>query len=120
MRQGEATALVCNDADLAPTKTCSGCFIGNGERDHEQFWVAAPLVESRHFGHLGGGFSYTTTAGRLVPMFENEDSTVWTCFSERCYNGDPLAVIVRGTRGGQTGLLDQKQVSLEPYSGRSD
>jgi hypothetical protein len=45
-----------------------------------------------------GGFSYTTTAGKLAPMFVNEDSSVWAFFGEVCYNGDPFAVMIRETR----------------------
>jgi hypothetical protein len=65
-----------------------------------------------------GGFSYTTTAGKLAPMFVNEDSSVWTYFAERCYNGDPFATLVRETRKGVTKELTPDPASTAPYSGR--
>ena len=46
-----------------------------------------------------GGFSYTTTAGKLAPMFVNEDSRVFAFFAEVCYSGDPFEIVVRETRG---------------------
>ena len=49
-----------------------------------------------------GGYSYTTTAGKLAPMFVNEGSSLFALFTEVCYNGDPFAVIVRETHGGET------------------
>ena len=41
-----------------------------------------------------GGFSYTTTAGTLAPMFVTKDSSVWAFFGEVCFNGAPFAVRV--------------------------
>lgn len=49
-----------------------------------------------------GGFSYTTTAGKLAPMFVNDASSVWAFFGEVCFNGDPYAVMIRETRNGDT------------------
>jgi hypothetical protein len=49
-----------------------------------------------------GGFSYTTTAGKLAPMFVNNDSSVWTFFGEVCFNGDPYTLLIRETRDGVT------------------
>jgi hypothetical protein len=34
------------------------------------------------------GFSYTTTAGKLAPMFENTDSSIWAFFSEVCRDAE--------------------------------
>jgi hypothetical protein len=65
-----------------------------------------------------GGFSYTTTAGKLAPMFVNRDSSVWAFFGEICYNGDPFAVRVQETRGTETKSLGKEQGSTTPYSGR--
>jgi hypothetical protein len=65
-----------------------------------------------------GGFSYTTTAGKLAPMFVNRDSAVWAFFSEVCYNGDPFAVRVQETRGSETKNLGKEQGPTTPYSGR--
>jgi hypothetical protein len=64
-----------------------------------------------------GGFSYTTTAGKLAPMFVTDDSSVWAFFAEVCYTGDPFAVRVRETRDGQTRTLDREQAHTLPYSG---
>ena len=64
-----------------------------------------------------GGFSYTTTAGKLAPMFVNDDSSVWTFFGETCFNGDPYVTIVKETRSGETKTLGNKEASAVPYSG---
>ena len=66
-----------------------------------------------------GGFSYTTTAGKLAPMFVNEDSSVFAYFSEVCYNGDPFATLVRESRGAQTKMIKRGEGSSLPYVGRS-
>jgi hypothetical protein len=65
-----------------------------------------------------GGFSYTTTAGRLAPMFVNQDSSVFAFFSEVCYNGDPFAVIVRESRGGEVREVGRGKGNALPYVGR--
>ena len=64
-----------------------------------------------------GGFSYTTTAGKLAPMFVNDDSSVWAFFGETCFNGDPFATIIKETRGGITKTLGKDEASAVPYSG---
>jgi hypothetical protein len=64
-----------------------------------------------------GGFSYTTTAGALAPMFINESSSVWAFFGEVCYNGDPFLVLVRETRDGVTKELGRDTGKTLPYSG---
>lgn len=65
-----------------------------------------------------GGFSYTTTAGKLAPMFVNADSSVWTFFNEVCYNGDPFVVRVSETHGTETRTLGWDDGHTAPYSGR--
>lgn len=65
-----------------------------------------------------GGFSYTTTAGKLAPMFVNLDSSVWSFFSEVCYNGDPFAVRISETRGTETRNVGGNTGHTAPYSGR--
>jgi hypothetical protein len=65
-----------------------------------------------------GGFSYTTTAGKLAPMFVNEDSSVWAYFTERCFNGDPFTSLVRETRSGETRIIKPDPATTAPYSGR--
>ena len=64
-----------------------------------------------------GGFSYTTTAGKLAPMFVNDESSVWAFFGEVCYTGDPFATILRETRDGVTRTLGREEASTLPYAG---
>lgn len=64
-----------------------------------------------------GGFSYTTTAGKLAPMFVNDDSSVWAFFGEVCYNGDPYAVMIRETRGRDTKEVKRADAPFVSYSG---
>lgn len=64
-----------------------------------------------------GGFSYTTTAGKLAPMYVNSDSSVWAFFGEVCYNGDPFAVRVVETRGTETRSIGNNEGHTAPYSG---
>jgi hypothetical protein len=65
-----------------------------------------------------GGFSYTTTAGGLAPMFVNEDSRTWTFFGEVCYNHDPFTTLIRETRRGETREARRGSGGTAPYSGR--
>ena len=64
-----------------------------------------------------GGFSYTTTAGKLAPMFVNDDASVWAFFSEVCYSGDPFAVRIKETRGTETKIVGKDDGPTVPYSG---
>ncbi|MEO7319149.1 MAG: glycosyl hydrolase family 28-related protein [Chthoniobacteraceae bacterium] len=64
-----------------------------------------------------GGFSYTTTAGKLAPMFVNDDASVWAFFSEVCYSGDPFAVRIKETRGAETKIVGKNDGLTVPYSG---
>jgi hypothetical protein len=64
-----------------------------------------------------GGFSYTTTAGKLAPMFINDASRVWAFFAETCYTGDPFATIIEETRAGETRRISREQGSALPYAG---
>lgn len=66
-----------------------------------------------------GGFSYTTTAGKLAPMFVNDDSSVWAFFGEVCFNGDPFETVIRETRRGETRTLGKGRGEPLPYSGYS-
>jgi hypothetical protein len=63
-----------------------------------------------------GGFSYTTTAGKLAPMFVTENASLWAFFAEICYTGDPFAVLVRETRGTETRVLGREGRHTAPYS----
>jgi hypothetical protein len=66
-----------------------------------------------------GGLSYTTTAGKLAPMFVNDNSSVWAFFGEVCYNGDPFETIIKETRSGETKTLGKGDGQTLPYSGFS-
>jgi len=78
------------------------------------------LVHTRGGGRseIMGGFSYTTTAGGLAPMFVNESSSVWAWFGEVCFNGDPFTTLVRETREGETRTIRRGGGNCFPYSGR--
>ncbi len=64
-----------------------------------------------------GGFSYTTTAGKLAPMFVNDGASVWAFFAEVCYSGDPFAALIRETRHGQTRTVKKGEGLTVPYAG---
>ena len=66
-----------------------------------------------------GGFSYTTTAGKLAPMLVNDDSSVWSFFGETCFNGNPFTTIIKETRRGATISLGREHANALPYSGYS-
>ena len=71
---------------------------------------------------LDGGLSYTTTAGKLAPMFVNDDSAVSVTLGEVCYSGDPFTTILSETRSGRTKTLSRTDPAygqrLALYSGR--
>ncbi len=64
-----------------------------------------------------GGFSYTTTAGKLGPMFVNDNSFVWAFFGEVCYTGDPYAMMIRETRNGATKEIHRGNSPFSGYVG---
>ncbi len=64
-----------------------------------------------------GGFSYTTTAGKLAPMFVNEESSVFAFFAEVCFNDDPFQTLIRETRGAETRTVERGSGGTTPYSG---
>lgn len=61
--------------------------------------------------------SYTTTAGKLAPMFVNDQSSVYAFFTEVCYNGDPFATLIRETRGPVTRVIQRGSGNPLPYIG---
>lgn len=65
-----------------------------------------------------GGFSYTTTAGKLAPMFVTNNSSVYAFFNEVCFSGDPFARIIEETRGEVTKVILREDGGATPYSGR--
>ena len=77
------------------------------------------LVHTRGGGRteILGGFSYTTTAGKLAPMFLNDDASVWAFFAEVCYSGDPFAVLIRERRQGETRTVKKGDGLTVPYAG---
>jgi hypothetical protein len=79
------------------------------------------LLDTRGGGRseVLGGFSYTTTAGKLAPMFVNADSSVWAFFSEVCYNDDPFMTLVVERRGAETRTIGKGEGHTTPYSGRA-
>ena len=66
---------------------------------------------------LFGTFSYTTTAGKLAPMFVTEDASIFAYFSEVCYSGDPFATLIRETRDDVTKIVERGQGGIAPYVG---
>lgn len=78
------------------------------------------LLDTRANGRseILGGFSYTTTAGQLAPMFLTSNASVYTFFNEVCYNGDPFTRIVEETRGKETKILKREEAHSAPYSAR--
>jgi len=64
-----------------------------------------------------GGFSYTTTAGKLAPMFVNEASSVFAFFTEVCFNGDPFKTLIREMRGLESRTVERGAGITTPYSG---
>ncbi len=72
------------------------------------------LIDTQAGGRteLLGGLSYTTTAGKLAPMFVNNESSVSLTIGEVSYTGDPFAVLVKETRGGVTKTLNRGDAPL--------
>jgi hypothetical protein len=77
------------------------------------------LVQTRGGGRseILGGFSYTTTAGKLAPMFVTENSSIFTFFNEICFNGDPFSVRIKETRGKETKTVGKDDGHTLPYAG---
>jgi hypothetical protein len=97
--------------------------------DGGQLWVlgykterGGTLLETRGSGlsEILGGFSYTTTAGKLAPMFVTDNSSVFTFFNEVCYNGDPFATLIRETRNGSLKTVHRGEGTTAPYASRLD
>lgn len=79
------------------------------------------LLDTRASGRseVLGGFSYTTTAGKLAPMIVNDASSVFVFFAEVCYSGDPFATLIRETRGGETKIIRRGEGTTTPYAGQA-
>ena len=80
------------------------------------------LLDTRGRGRseILGGFSYTTTAGKLSPMFVNDNSSVFAFFAEVCYNGDPFATLISEKRGEQVKTVKKGEGATLPYIGVTD
>jgi hypothetical protein len=94
--------------------------------DGGQLWVlgykterGGTLLETRNRGRseILGGFSYTTTAGKLAPMFVNRASSVWAYFAEVCFNGDPFETLVEEIRGTEVKKVRRGDGHTLPYIG---
>ncbi|MBP7053751.1 MAG: hypothetical protein KBE65_22295 [Phycisphaerae bacterium] len=79
------------------------------------------LIHTKDGGQteLFGTFSYTTTAGKLAPMFVTEDASTFAYFNEVCYSGDPFATLVCETRDDVTKTVRRGQGGIAPYIGRN-
>jgi hypothetical protein len=74
------------------------------------------LLETTNRGstEVLGGLSYTTTKGKLAPMFKSVDSRMSVVIGEVCYTGDPFARLFEQSRGKERKVLDRKGVPLRP------
>ena len=97
--------------------------------DSSQLWVlgykterGGTLLETRGGGRseILGGFSYTTTAGSLAPMFVTDNSSIFTFFSEVCYNGDPFATVIREVQKKVQITFKRGEGTTAPYASRHD
>jgi hypothetical protein len=80
------------------------------------------LLDTRAGGRseILGGFSYTTTAGKVAPMFVSDNSAVFTFFHEVCYNGDPFAVLFQETWNGSAKTIRRGDGTTAPYATRRE
>lgn len=67
-----------------------------------------------------GTLSYTTTAGKLAPMFLTEDASAFAFFAEVCFTGDPFAMLIREKRKGVIKEVKRGDGNVTPYVGVSD
>lgn len=75
------------------------------------------LLDTRNGGRseVLGGFSYTTTAGKLGPMFHTTDASIGAFFAEVCFNGDPFQTLIREKRGDVERTIDRENGNTTPY-----
>ena len=94
--------------------------------DRSDLWVlgykterGGTLLETRGGGRseILGGFSYTTTAGKLAPMFVNDNSSFFAFFAEVCFNGDPFETLISETREMETRVVKRGEGSFLLYVG---
>ncbi len=77
------------------------------------------LLDTRNGGksEVLGGFSYTTTAGKLAPMFVTSKSSAFAFFGEVCYSGDPFVTLISETQAGGTKTVKKGEGGTWPYVG---
>ncbi|MFC1794597.1 glycosyl hydrolase family 28-related protein [Planctomycetota bacterium] len=94
------------------------------KNDNAMVWIlgykterGGTLIHTKGGGRteLFGNFSYTTTAGKLAPMFVTEDSSAFVYFNEVCYNGDPFTTLISETHNDLTRIVEQGQGWIAPY-----
>jgi len=97
--------------------------------EHSDLWIlgykterGGTLLETRNSGRseVLGGFSYTTTAGKLAPMFVTDNSSVFAFFNEVCFNDDPFQTLIRETNRQQTKTIHRGEGSTAPYHSREE
>jgi hypothetical protein len=74
------------------------------------------LIDTRPGGRTEviGGLSYTTTKGKLAPMFVADDADLSVTLGEVCYTGDPFAELVRQRAGDKAHLVKRGDAPLRP------
>lgn len=96
--------------------------------DQSDLWVlgykterGGTLLVTRGSGRseVLGGFSYTTTAGKLAPMFVTEDASTVSFFTEVCFNGDPFETLVSETQNGKRVVVRRGAGTTAPYVSRA-
>jgi hypothetical protein len=92
--------------------------------DNAMVWIlgykterGGTLIHTKDGGRteLFGNFSYTTTAGKLAPMFITENSSAFIYFNEICYTGDPFTTLISETHNGLTRIVERGQGWIAPY-----
>ena len=73
------------------------------------------LTKNGGWSEILGGFSYTTTAGKLAPMFVNENGSVFAFFGEVCYSGDPYLTLIEETRSRHKKMVKRGEGDTTPY-----
>lgn len=121
--------FVTHDLDLRHHRTWARQLNVENEGTHVRnegghLWVlgykterGGTLLETSDGGksEILGGFSYTTTAGKLAPMFVTKNSNVYAFFHEVCYNGDPFTTLIQETHDDETRIVRQGEGTTSPY-----
>ena len=95
--------------------------------DDSNLWIlgykterGGTLLDTRGGGRseILGGFSYTTTAGKLAPMFVNDNSSVFAFFAEVCFSGDPFTTLIQETKKGKVKIVNRGGGDTIPYASK--